>query len=175
MQMENKNTIHNSVNGQQQFCTFRISNRLFGVDILDVKEINTELSFTPIHHAPEEVRGLVNIRGQIYLVLDLRRVLGFSPGTAEESTRLILFKQSVGEAFGVLVDSIGDVVSVDRKQIEERRKQESPAPSTEERRRADFGKGVCKLDEELLVILDPAAFLFPFVKNEKKISGKNKS
>ena len=62
---------------KRQFCTFWISGRHLGVDVLDVKEINSEINLTPIFHAPKEVIGYVNIRGQIYLILDLRLILGF--------------------------------------------------------------------------------------------------
>ena len=55
-----------------RYCTFRLSGRLYGVDIEDVKEINTEVNFTPIFHASREIKGYINIRGQIYLLLDLR-------------------------------------------------------------------------------------------------------
>ena len=61
-----------------RFCTFRLSDRLYGVNINDVKEINTEISYTPIFHATEEIKGYINIRGQIYLLLDLRKIFGFS-------------------------------------------------------------------------------------------------
>ena len=58
------------------FCSFRVEGKLYGVDILDVKEVTTEMMYTRIAHAPDEVLGLVNIRGHIHLALDLRRLLG---------------------------------------------------------------------------------------------------
>ena len=63
---------------QRVFCTFRLDGHLYGVDVLDVKEVTTATTATPISHAPDEVMGLVNIRGQIYLALDLRRLLGWA-------------------------------------------------------------------------------------------------
>ena len=59
-------------------CSARsaVNGRLFGVDILDVKEVTAETAYTRVAHAPDEVLGLVNIRGHIYLALDLRRLLG---------------------------------------------------------------------------------------------------
>ena len=139
---------------KHQFCTFRISGRLYGVDILDVKEINREVDFTPIFHAPEEVKGYVNIRGQIYLLLDLRLILGFDSQDVDRNNRVVLFKSEVGEPFGVLVDSIDDIVAVDEKQIENRRKKEQELPEGAERRGVDIGRGVCRLENELLVIVN---------------------
>ncbi len=145
---------------QRQFCSFRLAGRLYGVDILDVKEINPENTFTPIYHAPEEVRGYVNIRGQINLVLDLRRLLGFEPHQADQDSRIVLFKPHVGENFGVLVDQVGDVVSVSEDRIEDRRADSQGAPEGRERRNElRAARGVCKLEQELLVILDARVFL----------------
>ncbi len=143
----------------RQFCTFRISGRLYGVDILDVKEINQNVDFTPIFHAPKEIKGNINIRGQIYLLLDLCLILGFETKAVDEMSRVVLFKSTVGDAFGVLVDSIDDIVAVDEKQIENRRKQDRELPEGAERRGIDIGEGVCKLEDELLVIVNSRSLL----------------
>jgi len=152
---------------KRQFCTFRLSGRYFGVNILDVKEINPEIDYTPIYHAPEEVKGYINIRGQIYLLLDLRLILGFESKEVDESSRTILFKTEVGEPFGVLVDSIDEIVTVDESRIENRRKENRGLPEGFERRGSDLGNGVCKLENELLVIVNS--------RNLLKIIGKLKS
>ncbi|GAB4335106.1 MAG: chemotaxis protein CheW [Desulfobulbaceae bacterium] len=142
-----------------RYCTFRISGRLYGVDIRDVKEINTEINFTPIFHAPKEIKGYINIRGQIFLLLDLRKLFGFEDRDIDEDSRVVLFMPHVGEPCGILVDSIEDVLSVDEKMIENRRKKEQQVPEGVERRAADVGEGVCKLDNELLVILNAGRLL----------------
>jgi len=138
----------------RQFCTFRIYGRLYGVDILDVKEVNPEVNFTPIMHAPKEIMGYVNIRGQIYLLLALRLILGFESKAVDAASLVVLFKPAVGESFGILVDSIGDIVTVDVKQIENRRKQDREVPDGAERRVIEAGEGVCKMEDELLVIIN---------------------
>jgi chemotaxis signal transduction protein len=138
----------------RQFCTFRISERHYGVDLLDVKEINPEIDFTPIFHAPKEVKGYVNIRGKLYLLLDLKLILGFESKEADEASRIVLFKSEVGEPFGVLVDSIDDIIKVDEEKIENRRKEDQGLPEGIERRGLDLGQGVCKLEDGLLVIIN---------------------
>ncbi len=141
---------------KRQICTFKIEDRLFGVDILDVKEINRETQFTPIFHAPRAVKGYVNIRGRIHLILDLRLMIGLDPKPVDSNSRLVLFKQRVGENLGVLVDCIGDVEEVDERRIEDRRREDrGDPPETADRRKADLGSGVCKLDGALMVILNP--------------------
>lgn len=139
--------------GTMQVCTFRAAGRLFGVDILHVKEVTSEMVFTPIYHAPPEMRGYVNIRGQIHLVIDMRRLLGFPPRDPDRLSRIVIFKHTVGDPFGILVDSVGDVVSVEEKRIEDRRKDEKGAPEGVERRGAKLGLGVYQLQDQLLVIL----------------------
>lgn len=103
---------------RKQYCTFWLAGRLYGVDILDVKEVNPDASFTEAPHAPKEVCGFVNIRGQIHLILDLRKILGLKERLSTDKSRLVLFKSTVGESFGVLVDMIGDVVEVEESLIE---------------------------------------------------------
>jgi len=138
----------------RRYCSFRLSGRLYGVDIRDVKEINTETDFTPIFHATKEIKGYINIRGQIYLLLDLREIFGFPSKKIDEANRVVLFMADLGELCGVLVDSIEDVVTVDDGLIENRRQLDREVPEGIERRAADVGVGVCKLQNELLVLLD---------------------
>jgi len=146
----------------RRFCTFRLSGRLYGVDIQDVKEINTETSTTPIHHAPEEIKGYINIRGQVYLLLDIRKIFGFQEKTIDKNSRVILFIPELGDPYGILVDSIDDVVNVDENQIENRRKNQDEHEGTD-RRGFDVGEGVCMLKDELLIVLN-AKKLFRSIK-----------
>lgn len=142
----------------RSFCTFRLDGHLFGVDILDVKEVTTETLCTRIAHAPDEVLGLVNIRGHIYLALDLRRLLGMPtiPVTAE--SRLVLFKPTVGAAFGVVVDEISEIYRVASEKIESYAAvQDEDATSVV--RRTNLISAVCRLPRELLVVLNPQRFL----------------
>lgn len=143
-----------STENTSSFCTFKAGGRLFCANILDVKEINTELEFTPIHHAPEEVEGYVNIRGQIHLVLNLKKILRIDTETEDSNPRLVLFKENVGPDFGILVDQIGDIVEVNHNQIEDRRKGSTPPPDSVERRTPNIGIGVCKLKDNLMVVLN---------------------
>lgn len=143
----------------KQFCTFWLFGRHFGVDILSVKEISTEVSLTPVYHAPPEVKGYVNIRGQIYLVIDLALLLGHkSEENSDERRQIVLFKNSVGETFGVLVDKVGDVVEVSESIMEEYQKW-SDSDSSLSAKLSNITEGVCRLEGNLLVILNPETFL----------------
>jgi purine-binding chemotaxis protein CheW len=136
------------------FCTFRLGEQLFGVDISHVKEVNTETFLTRIHHAPDQVLGCVNLRGHIYLVLNLRHLLGLASVSFGPDSRLVIFKPHVGEALAGQVDRIGDIVAVEPERIE---------PWQPQLRRDDLAEdlieGIAKLDSELLLILEPSRFL----------------
>jgi purine-binding chemotaxis protein CheW len=140
------------------FCTFRLDGHLFGVDMLDVKEVTTETTCTRIAHAPNEVLGLVNIRGHIYLALDLRRLLGIPETPVTSSSRLVLFKLAVGSAFGVIVDEISEIHSAAQDRIEAFSTFEHEE-LTSKIRRVDLISAICKLQDELLVVLNPRLFL----------------
>ena len=139
----------------RQFCTFYISDLLFGVDIIDVKEINSCVEITPIFHASREMRGYVNIRGEIHLVIDLRMLLGFESKSMDDASRIVLFKHDVDESFGILVDRIGDVVEVDEANIEENMDDQKGTQDHDRRvLESELIQSVCKLEDTLLVILD---------------------
>jgi len=143
------------------FCSFYAGGDLFGIKILDVKEVTSEVVITPVFHAPPEVRGYVNIRGQIHLVLDFRLLLGFSPEqdgrTENSSSCVILLKPHVGEAFGLLVDRVSDVIETDSSGIEENLSQNQSGEAG--KYRSDIIKSVCKLDKGLMGIIDPSEVL----------------
>jgi purine-binding chemotaxis protein CheW len=143
---------------QRLFCTFRVDGRLFGVDILDVKEVTAETTYTRVAHAPDEVLGLVNIRGHIYLALDLRRLLGIPSTQVTNDSRLLLFKPAVGSAFGVVVDEISDIQTADSNRIEAFTGVDHEAAAAYVNR-VDLIDSVCKLAGELLVVLNPRRFL----------------
>jgi purine-binding chemotaxis protein CheW len=140
------------------FCSFRVNGRLFGVDILDVREVTTETTFTHIPHAPPEVLGLVNIRGHIHLILDLRRLLGLSVAAPTPLSRVVLFKPVVGQALGVIVDEIGEIQAPGPQELEQFSAiQHQGLAGT--LGRADLIDFVGRTDEELLLILNPRRFL----------------
>jgi chemotaxis signal transduction protein len=145
-------------NSTMQMCTFRMANRLFGVNILDVKEVNENTNVTPIYHAPPDICGYINIRGQILLVVNLRETFGFDQGhkTSSGTGKVVVFKHSVDEPFGILVDEVCDVVSVGYNSIVDRRANDAASDAVRELRRAKDGivVGVCPLERELLLVLN---------------------
>jgi len=145
----------------RQFCTFRLGRHLCGVDIRGVKEVNTHTAFTRVPHAPSAVCGYVNLRGQIYLAVDLRNLLGLDSAPVTPDSRLIIFKPALGEAFGGLVDRVGDIVTLGPDAIEDTRTDVRSGPDPADRlgRAGRFVAGVGKLDGELVVLMRAEKFL----------------
>lgn len=137
------------------YCTFHSAGRLFGVPVLDVKEVTNHTSFTRVPHAPQEVLGLVNIRGHIFLAINLSLMLGYKEHCVKADSQFIVFKPSVGPSFGIVVDQVGEMISVPASQSEEF----SSELPTVDGDRAVFVSHVCKLEDQLLLVLDPRKFL----------------
>jgi len=134
-----------------QFATFYVGDILLGVDIRQVQEINRQLSVTAVPHSSRYVRGVINLRGDVATVIDLRTILGLpSAEVTRESRNLIVHSQ--GESIGFLVDRISDILTLCSTEI-------SQPPTTIEGVDASLFKGVFKLEKELLLILDVDAVL----------------
>lgn len=139
------------------YCTFMVAGRLYGVPVLDVKEVTTETRTTRIPHAPAEVLGLVNIRGHIFLALNLATLLAIPDHQPPADAQLIIFKPTVGSNFGIIVDQIGDIVRVSADMTEPFSADQRASQDRTDR--AALVANVCKLSDQLLVALDPRKFL----------------
>ncbi len=129
-----------------EIATFYIGDILMGVDIQKVQEINRHVNMTPVPHAPACVRGVVNLRGDVVTVLDLRTVLDLEPTEINETSRNMIAKAG-DEQIGLLVDRIADVVKVTRDEIE-------PPPANISGIDGRFFDGVYKMKSDLLIILN---------------------
>lgn len=98
---------------EQQFCTFFVDDRFFGVDVEKVQEVIRYLPITPIPLAPPVIYGLINLRGQIVTAVDLRRLLQLPDRTADRQPMNIVVQTREG-TFSLLVDRIGDVMQIDQ-------------------------------------------------------------
>jgi purine-binding chemotaxis protein CheW len=146
-----------------QLCSFWVASRLYGVNILDVKEISSNIEITPVSHAPKGISGYMNIRGQILLVVDIRSLLGYKSCNINEKTRVILFKSTVDEPFGIIVDDIEDVFNVEASQIEVNEIIDNTQLKSDNgivvKNQNMMFEAVCKLEKNLLVIINPKKIL----------------
>ncbi len=128
-----------------EMCSVRLGQTLYGVPIAHILEIVGSAHPQPVPLAPPYVGGLVHYRGDVLTTVSLRQLLGLPP---KEGRQDILVLESAGGCFGLLVDSVGEVLTVSSADHE-------PNPSIlDERRRALFA-GAYKLKDGLLVMLDP--------------------
>ena len=133
-------------NDRVQFATFYVGELLMGVDIRLVQEINRQLEMTPVPNAPCHVRGVINLRGEVATVIDLRTVLGMPSAEQTRETRNLIV-HSQGEAIGLLVDRISDILTVHPDQVSE-------PPSNVDGVDGKFFLGVHTLEKDICVLLD---------------------
>ena len=129
-----------------ELATFYMGDALCGMDILKVQEINKLLEMTDVPQAPEYVKGIVNLRGQIVTVIDLGKKLGLSKTDLGLETRNIIVS-SKNEYIGLLVDRIGDVERTDWDKIE-------PPPANIGGVQGRYFEGVFKKENSLIGILN---------------------
>jgi len=126
--------------------TFHLGKEEYGVEIASVQEIIRATDITPVPGAPSHVRGVINLRGKIIPVVDLRRRFALPSVDAGEAQRIIVVE--LGEKrIGMLVDSVSQVIKVPAGVVEEMPEE---ATSVDE----NFIRGVGKLDNRLIIILD---------------------
>ena len=129
-----------------QLVTFNLANEEFGVDITRVQEINRMMDITKIPNAPEFIEGVVNLRGKIVPVVDLRKKLGFPEKEHDKSTRIMVVEVK-GMVLGFIVDSVSEVLRIPESTIE-------PPPSLVGGVESDYLNGVGKLDDRLLLLIN---------------------
>lgn len=131
---------------KESYCTFRVDDLYFGVEVCQVQEVIRYQHTTRVPLAPAVVQGLMNLRGQIVTALSLRDRLGLSAFDSDSRPMNVVIRTPDGP-ISLLVDEIGDVVQVDRDYFE-------PPPETLQGEQRSLISGAFKLDEQLLLILD---------------------
>ena len=129
-----------------QLVTFQLGDELYGVDIMDVKEIVKTQNVRPIPNAPFYVEGIINLRGNVVTVIDTRARFGIPPAEVTDNTRIMII-ESEKHVIGILVDSVAEVADLNTADIDD-----TPNVGTEEN--AQFISGVCNRKDDLLILID---------------------
>ena len=138
-----------------QFVNFRLRNEEFGVDVSAVREITRVADISAIPEAPAFIIGVANLHGQIIPVIDLARQFGLKPLESLPDSARIVVSEAQGQTVGLLVDAVPEVLRMAETDIE-------PTPELIQTRvRRDYVKGVGKLADRLIVILDLEKVLAP--------------
>ncbi|HTU67094.1 MAG TPA: chemotaxis protein CheW [Steroidobacteraceae bacterium] len=136
-------------NGTRQLLTFSLGDEVYAVDILRLKEIRGWSPVTRLPHSPDFLLGVLNLRGIIVPVVDLRVRFGMAP--TEFSALTVIIVMSLGEGadrreFGIVVDKVMDVVDVTPDQVR-------PAPDTGSNATREAIAGIATHDDQMLILL----------------------
>lgn len=136
----------NTPDSTVQYSTFHIGELLFGIDVMRVQEVLRYQEMTKVPLAPDVVRGLINLRGQIVTAVDLRRRMGLLPLSDDKLPMNVVVRSAEG-VVSLLVDEISDVLEVRKSDFED-----PPYNLSIEQR--NLIEGLYKLDGQLLLVLD---------------------
>lgn len=133
------------VDSEVQLATFYVGDLFVGIEIEKVQEINRRTDLVPAPGAPSQVRGVVNLRGEVVTVLDLRKILGLPTVTISGQSRNVV-THARGELIGLLVDRVADIVAIRNSDI-------TPAPPNLDVE-SEFVRGVYRTQKEILLVLN---------------------
>lgn len=139
-----------SITDTKQYLTFCVGEEHFALDVSNVREILEFTSITKVPKTPEYMRGVINLRGSVVPVLDMRLKFGFEETKNTIDTCIIVLEVSIDEEktiIGALVDSVQEVFELDPQSIE-------PAPRIGTHLKTDFINGMGKKDDHFLIILN---------------------
>ncbi|XXJ19560.1 chemotaxis protein CheW [Desulfovibrio caledoniensis] len=139
-----------------QLVTFSIGDEEFGVNILQVQEIIRTMEITHVPRAPEFVEGVINLRGKVIPIVDMRRRFGLRSKEHDKYTRIIVIEIDM-IIVGFVVDSVSEVLRIPANSVQ-------PPPPVVAGMDSDYIDGVGKLDDRLLILLD----LDSLLDNEEK-------
>jgi len=130
----------------QDYLTFAIDSQVYGIDILSVREIRAWTDVTNLPNTPEFVRGIINLRGTIVPIYDLRVRLG---GGITKPTRMhvVIVVVAANGTFGLLVDSVSDILSIEDRDLQ-------PVPETDASSDYRFLAAIVANDDRMVAIID---------------------
>lgn len=129
-----------------QLVSFCLSGEEYGIDILSVQEINRMLPLTRVPNAPATVEGIINLRGKVIPVMNLRKKFSLGEKEADKDTRIIVVNVEK-RTIGIIVDSVSEVLRLQSDKVQ-------PSPSLVSNKQSEYIKGIGKVGERLLILLD---------------------
>ena len=136
--------------GSQQFLTFKLGEELFAVEVAKVREILDVTAITKVPRTPDFMRGVINLRGGVVPVIDLRLKLGMTRTENTVNTCIIVEEIAIDEEtviLGTLADSVQEVIDLEGDQVE-------PVPRIGTKLNNEFLKGMVKHNDAFIMILD---------------------
>jgi len=136
---------------ENQFVVFILGDERYGVDILNVSTISEYMDITKVPDAPTYVEGIINLRGDIIPVINLKRRFNIAETSVSDDTRIIIYSID-GVAIGFLVDEASQVLRIDDSNIE-------PTPTILSGKDREYIAGVGKHEDKIIILLDFAKIL----------------
>lgn len=131
---------------RKEYLSITINDQIFGIPILQVQDVLGEQKITRIPLAPPAIAGSLNLRGRIVTAIDVRKCLGLE-ASANTSRGMSVVVENKGELYSLMIDTIGDVLSLRLKDFEQN-------PPTLDPLWRDISQGIFRLKSDLLVVLD---------------------
>ncbi|KQM57152.1 MULTISPECIES: chemotaxis protein CheW [unclassified Sphingomonas] len=129
----------------RQLITFQLGDQILGVDIMAIREIRAWSPATPLPNVPPYVRGVVNLRGVVLPVFDLRHRLNW--GVTDPSARHVIIVVRIGEQLqGIIVDAVNDIVSIHPDAMQ-------PVPDIGDTEASRFLEGLATIDNRMILVL----------------------
>ena len=138
-------------NIEGKYLTFSLKNEIYGIPISSVKEINAMMNITEVPNTPKYVKGVINLRGKIISIMDLRLRLGMPEQDYSERTCIVVVETmtatNIKKKIGVVVDNVAEVIDIKSSEVED----------FEEDLKDDleaFINGIAKIKDKIIIILD---------------------
>jgi purine-binding chemotaxis protein CheW len=140
----------NEITETRQYLTFKLGNEVFGIDVAKVREVLDFTTITEIPRTPDFMSGVINLRGSVVPVVDLRLCFQMSKTERTRNTCIVVVEvllEGESTVIGALADSVEEVIDLEPDQIQ-------PAPRIGTQIRTDFIKGMGKREAQFIMILD---------------------
>ncbi|MDX9962547.1 chemotaxis protein CheW [Desulfobacter postgatei] len=135
-----------------QYLTFKLDNEIYAMDITTVREVLDITQITKVPQMPDFMCGVINLRGSVVPVVDLRLKFGLEKAASVREACIVIIEIVLDDeetVLGILVDSVQEVISLEPEQID-------PPPRIGARLKTQFIKGMGKKDKEFIIILETA-------------------
>ena len=134
-----------------QLVVFKLAKEEYGVSILQVQEIKRMTEITRVPHTPDYIKGVINLRGSVLPVIDLKRRLNLAIADYDDDTRIIIVKVE-DLSVGIIVDAVSEVLTLSSQSVE-------PSQSVVGGVSTEYLSGVGKLDNRLIILLNLEALI----------------
>ncbi|RMF77552.1 MAG: purine-binding chemotaxis protein CheW [Nitrospirae bacterium] len=132
----------------RQYLTFNLGEERYGLEILKVQEIIGLTEFTPLPNMPPHVRGVINLRGTVVPVVDLRSRFAMEPRPYDKLTSIIVTNVA-GKTLGIVVDTVADVMGIPEDAI-----QDTPSFAASQKISSDYIQAIGKVGNTMVILLD---------------------